>query len=81
MKMKDAAVYLQNQERSASPPKLSVSLPADALAILDEMRGDEPRSTALAAIVRDWSQRRADAARGKPEPRPPCAWCGREGLR
>jgi metal-responsive CopG/Arc/MetJ family transcriptional regulator len=63
------------------PAKLSVSLPSDVLDILDEMRGDEPRSTALAAIVRDWSQRRADAARGKPAPHPPCPWCGRAPLR
>jgi metal-responsive CopG/Arc/MetJ family transcriptional regulator len=63
------------------PAKLSVSLPSDVLAILDEMRGEEPRSTALAAIVRAWSQRSADAARGKQSPHQPCAWCGREGLR
>ena len=59
------------------PDKLSVSLPADALAILDDARGDEPRSTTIAAIIRDWSQRRADVARGKPAPHPPCPWCGR----
>ena len=59
------------------PNKLSVSLPAAVLEIVDDVRGEEPRSTTIAAIIRDWSQCRADMARGKPASHPPCPWCGR----
>ena len=60
---------------SRAIPKLSVSLPPDVLALLDAIRGEEPRSTALAAIVRAYMQRRKAGKRGAT-----CPWCGRDAI-
>ena len=55
--------------------KISVSLPADVLALLDGFRGAEPRSTALAAIVRAYCY--GSTRHPERKKHVVCAWCGR----